>query len=245
MRRAALLVVVGFVLAAANVAQAGEAGDIHYPDLRTLQPSDLKIQRDRPTGQKLLLFSNTVANLGPGPLELEPVNNAFLGTTEAYQHLYTHDSNGDFSFDSEVLAGKFDFHPAHGHWHFEGFATYELYAVDTNGNPGAFQRSSEKVSFCIIDTGFVDGTLEHSSGQTYTSCGQSVTQGLSVGWSDKYSWYLAGQSVNITGLANGDYWLLSTVDPEDLLQEGGGATETNNTAAVKIRIRANGVKILP
>lgn len=63
-----------------------------------------------------------------------------------------------------------------------------------------------------------------------------------MGWGDTYAWNLAGQWIDITGLGNGDYWLLSTADPENLLAE---TDDGNNTAAVKIRIKGNSVKILP
>src|SRR5262245_33118342 len=57
-------------------ALAGPAGTIHYPDLQTLPPTDIGIEYNPVTGQKLLRFSNTIANVGEGPLELIPTNNA-------------------------------------------------------------------------------------------------------------------------------------------------------------------------
>jgi hypothetical protein len=141
--------------------------------------------------------------------------------------------------------GSFSFHPPHNHWHFEDFAVYELYEVTGDGGFGNLVRSTEKVTFCIIDTGLVDASLEHATGPTYNSCGPSATQGLSVGWGDTYTWNLVGQSIDVTGVPNGVYWLVSTADPDNLIDEGGGARETNNSAAVKIRLRGNGVRVLP
>lgn len=246
MKRLVLAIAIAGLLAAAvGAAQAGDAGTAHYPDLRTLTPSDVKVQRVRSTGVKLLRFSNTVANLGDGKFELRPENDPATGTTEAYQRLYSHDSAGNWYLSSETLVGDFRFHVAHGHWHFEDFALYELREVAGDGGIGGVVRSTDKVTFCIIDTELVDASLEHAAGQAYTSCGQSVTQGLSVGWGDQYRWNLAGQSIDITGVSNGDYWLVSTADPANLINEGGGARETNNTAVVKIRLRGNGVRVLP
>jgi hypothetical protein len=231
-------------LALASGAQAGDADTPHYPDLRTLPPSDVKLQRDRQTGTRRIVLSNTVANLGDGRLELRPVNNAATGTTDAYQRIYSHDSAGSWYLQSEELAGTFAFHPAHNHTHFEDFALYELRTVAPGGGIGTLVRSSDKVSFCIIDVGLADGSLEHASSRTYSSCGQSAIQGLSVGWSDMYTWSLPGQSIDITGVGNGTYWLVSTADPADRIDEGGGAGETNNSAAVKVQIKGNSARIV-
>ena len=246
MRRLVLAVAIASLLGAAvGAAQADDADTVHYPNLRTLTPSNIKVQRDRATGTKLLRFSNTVANLGDGRLELRSENDPITGTTQAYQRLYSHDSNGNWYLSGETLVGNFRFHVAHNHWHFEDFAVYELRDVADDGGVGGVLRSTEKVTFCIIDTGLFDASLEHATGPTYSSCGPSATQGLSVGWGDKYTWNLAGQSIDITDVPNGDYWLVSTADPEHLIDEGGGARETNNTAAAKIRLRGNGVRVLP
>lgn len=246
MKRLVLAIAIAALLAAAvGAAQAGQADTVHYPDLRTLTPSDIKVQRVHATGAKLLRLSNTVANLGDGRLELRPENDPATGTTQAYQRLYSHDSDGNWYLSGETLVGSFSFHVVHNHWHFEDFAVYELREVAGDGGFGDLVRSTEKVTFCIIDTELDDASLEHTTGPTYTSCGPSATQGLSVGWGDKYPWNLAGQSIDITGVPSGDYWLVSTADPENLIDEGGGARETNNTAAAKIRLRGNGVRVLP
>jgi FlaG/FlaF family flagellin (archaellin) len=84
-RRVVLAIAIAALLAAAvGSAVAGDADTVHYPDLRTLTPSDIKVQRDRATGAKLLRLSNTVANLGDGRLELRPENDPVTGTTQAY-----------------------------------------------------------------------------------------------------------------------------------------------------------------
>lgn len=238
---AALLLAPAIALAA--VAQAGDAGTAHNPDLQTLTPSDVRAHRDRSTGQKLLRFSNTIANLGEGPLELRPVNNAANGTTDAYQRVYTHDAAGAWSPYSETLAGTFAFHAAHNHWHFGAFATYELRNVAADGSIGStVYAASDKVSFCVIDIVSVNRDLEHASGDTYLGCSQNGVQGLSVGWGDVYAWNLVGQSLNITNLPNGTYWLVSTVDPDNLLAE---TDDANNVGAVKVQLKGNTAKAVP
>lgn len=220
---------------------ADDAGRIHYPDLIALRPDELAIVVEN--NRKLLRFSNTSANLGDGPLEVFPQNNS-SGTTEAFQRLYTHDANCNWRPASTNFVGTFAFHPEHDHWHFENFARYELRNVAANGNAGStVLANSAKVSFCLGDTVSVNPGLKHAAPQTFTQCDQTHPQGISVGWGDIYQWYLPGQSLDITGLANGDYWLLTTVDPSGLLNEGGGAAETNNANAVKIHLEGNRVSV--
>lgn len=58
-------------------------------------------------------------------------------------------------------------------------------------------------------------------------------QGISVGWADVYSQSLDGQSINITGLPNGNYWLEVSADVADAILE---TNETNNTTRLAITI---------
>ena len=231
---AALVIGVAFMR---NISLAGPAGTIHYPDLQTLPPSDIGIEYDPTTGRRLLRFSNTIVNLGEGPLELIPTNNAATAKTDAYQRLYSHDDNGNWYVASTVYVGTFVFHPQHNHWHFEDFARYELRAAAPDGSLGStVVASSDKVSFCLTDSELFDSSLEHAGKETYIPCDATDPQGISVGWGDVYTWDLYGQSLDITGLLEGDYWLVSTADPENLLDEGGGASENNNTGAVKVHL---------
>ncbi len=232
-------------LAFTTVAQAGDPGTPHRPDLQTLPPADLHIQRVKGTGEKLLRFSNAVANLGDGRLELFAVVNPVTGQTDAYQRVYTHDAGGAWSIASTTLVGSFSFagHETHNHWHFDDFALYELRNVASDGSVGAtVLASSDKVTFCIVDTTPIDLGLPHAAPRSYLSCNITDSQGLSVGWGDTYTSNLAGQWVDITGVPSGTYYLVSTADPDNRLFE---TSDANNAAAVKIRIKGNGVKILP
>ena len=224
--------------------RGGPAGAIHYPDLQTLPPSDIGIEYDSITSRKLLRFSTTIANLGEGPLEIIPTNNAASGTTDAYQRFYTHDDQGNWSVATTAYVGTFVFHPQHDHWHLEDFARYELRDVAVDGSAGSTVLAfSEKVSFCLTDSELIGASGELAGTAAYMNCGRTDAQGISAGWADVYEWYLYGQSLDITGLPDGDYWLILTVDPDNFINEGGGVLEVNNTGAFKVRIASERVWI--
>ena len=222
---------------AAGVVGADPAGAPHLPDLQTLVPTDLRVQVTGST--KRLRLTNTVANLGAGRLEIRPQNNEGSKTTVAFQRVYTHDDGAKkWSLAYENKIGTFAFHQAHNHWHLEGFARYDLL-----NRSGKVVRSSRKVSFCLVDsTAVPSASLPHAAtARRYTSCSEDAVQGISVGWGDIYSWSLAGQSINITGLPNGRYRLRSTADPFRRIQE---TDDTNNASVIRFKLRGRRIIVL-
>jgi hypothetical protein len=216
----------------ASSVHATDAGAPHYPDIQTLEPTDIRITDE--AGGRFLKLTNAVANLGDGPFELFPINNPDAQTTDAYQRVYTHDDLGEWSVYSETRIGTFEFHPFHNHWHFGGFAEYELWSKAEDGGIGdELMASSGKVSFCMIDGGVLDDDLEHYTGFRYFQCRADDPEGISVGYYDVYSYFLPGQSIDITGVPPGDYWLVSTADPDNYVME---TNEDNNSAAVEVTI---------
>ena len=239
----------GFIMANGVATNAELADTIHYPDLQTEIPSDINIQLSG--DQKLLRFSNTVYNLGEGPLELRPENDK-KGVTKAYQRIYSHNSSDEVYLVEENLVGNFEFHRIHHHWHFENFALYEL-LEDINSSPGDVVKSNSKTTFCIIDTTVApDGdTLEHfgwggtynkrtGTWSGYSKCTKTSINGISVGYGDRYNQSLSGQSIDITGIPDGCYWLKSTADPDNLLKE---KDNNNNSAVARIFISGDTVSL--
>lgn len=170
-----------------------------------------------------LRLTTSMANVGTGRLELR--GGAVHGNTQdVYQRIY--EPNGTYS---DVLAGSFLYHPGHGHIHFNGFAQYRLREVTPGGGVGNIIASGAKVSFCLLDVERYN-TSGPSTPQ-FLNCGQ--VQGISPGWADVYDRGLPDQSINITGVPNGTYWLEVVVDPDNLLIE---ADDTNNVQRIQITL---------
>jgi hypothetical protein len=166
-----------------------------------------------------------VANIGLGDMEIRG-GETRGDIQDVHQRIY----NEDGSF-SETLAGEFQFHPEHGHIHFEDFAAFRLREVGPDGEVGAVISTSDKVSFCLLDVEQYSGTASSN----YHTC--DSIQGISAGWADVYDSGLPGQAIDITGVLNGSYWLEIEVDPLNNLVE---ADETNNVFRVQIELDRDG-----
>ncbi len=69
----------------------------------------------------------------------------------------------------------------------------------------------------------------------------SVRMGLSVGWGDKYPYYLVDQYIDIGGLPAGEYTVTATADWDHWFTE---SNTTNNSTTARIRLSKNGVTVL-
>lgn len=194
------------------------------PDLTPWASQDQGFVYDWTVQANLLRLTSAVANVGEGRLELR--GGAVHGDQQdVVQRIYQ--SDGSYN---DVLAGSFIYHAEHGHIHFENFAAYRLREVSPDGGVGDIVASGEKVSFCLLDVERYGST--GPSSPHFLTCGQ--VQGISVGWADVYDRGLPGQSIDITGVADGQYWLEVVVDPYNLIQE---ADETNNTTRIQINLQ--------
>jgi subtilisin-like proprotein convertase family protein len=178
-------------------------------------------------GRELLRFSTAVANIGQGAMELRGGSVLPNGNQQVYQRVF--EEGGSFN---ESLVGEFTYHPEHQHIHFDDYAVYNLRQALVNDGVGEIVASGGKVSFCLLD---VTRYTPSAPSARYTNCGQN--QGISVGWADVYDDNLPDQWIDVTDVADGEYWLEVDVDPEDRLRE---SNETNNIARVRVSVGAGG-----
>jgi hypothetical protein len=203
------------------------------PDLLTLPPFDLRIVH-LAGDKRLLRLSNTIWNNGEGSLELNgeisPSNNQIW----VYQNIAVSDGSLLKNF-----VGEFVWHPSHEHWHFEDFTLYELWSLKPNGVLDSVIVSSDKLSYCVMDTDPVNrDNPAFIPRRNYFDCGQNL-QGLSAGWGDTYKSHLVGQALDITNLPDGYYALISSVNPNAVVLE---ADYKNNRGIVYLEIRDNQLK---
>jgi hypothetical protein len=219
-----LIAVLGFamlgMLADARLSGAQEL----TPNLVALPASEFALSINTATGATKLIFAATSWNNGKGPMEIVAGATSVAGQ-DVYQKVYNSDGSA-----TSYLAGTYVYHPDHQHFHFENYALYVLKRV---GAPGGSEQLSSKTSFCIMDTTKVNTSLTGApKNAVYTTC-SSTTQGMSVGWADRYGPTLEGQSFDVTNNPDGDYDLSIHVDPENRLRE---ASESDNVTCVRLRI---------
>jgi len=214
------------------------------PNLRSLPAEELSVETTS-DGVRRLRFSSSLANVGPGPLELVPDDGTACPGEQrhASQRLFVDvDVDGRFDRSRDVrtltrAAGCMLDHPTHDHWHFDAMARYALTPPGTE-NPIV---AVHKVSFCLRDNATTPGgPLEQA--HFYPECdGRLSLQGISPGWEDIYRSDLPGQVLALPdGTADGLYCLRTTADPDDLLVE----TEKADNGAVQA-LRLVGTTVTP
>lgn len=121
--------------------------------------------------------------------------------------------NADLLLGNPTNNSLFYFSPCHGHYHFDGFAVYNL--LDARNNVVVTGR---KTAFCLEDV--LPWNANASPNRIY-NCGY---QGIQQGWADVYAAGLPCQWIDITGVPPGKYVLQMIVNPFNLLSE----SRTNN-----------------
>lgn len=241
---AALLVGLALICLPAGPAEAAPDGleegpeeevALLLPDLVNLPPSDLRLIIDRENDRRILRFSNTIANIGEGPLEVKGRRADDGEGYQVSQRLYG--SNDELL--AEPVLSRIEFHSEHDHWHLEGFARYELWEVDAGGELLGRLRTSGKVSYCLMNTESIYVSGEGS--EEYLYCSPEL-QGISPGWGDRYHADLAGQWIDVTDLPPGVYALRSVADPDDHLQE---SNERNNDGLIYFTLSSLEVEVQP
>ena len=214
------------------------------PDLQTLPPADLRLLVDPHNGRKMIRFSNSVVNLGSGPLEFHGTFDSSTGIVQVSQAIY----RIDLTFSKRKM-GELIFHEEHDHWHWENFSKYEVWTVTHDGALDTLIYSSGKVSYCLRDDEQAPADLNSTSAlgfkndshqAVFQGCGWN-RQGISAGWTDIYKSNLPGQYVVIPAAGDGIYALKSTVDPENRLVE---ADKTNNSVVIFIAIQNNRLRVI-
>jgi hypothetical protein len=217
-------------LAAFDAASANAATPL-YPDLKTLPPRDLRFDNVFINGQthKILRFTNTVWNRGPGRLEVRGKIDPNTLVGPAVQRVY--DDAGGYT---DYTVGQFKYHPAHDHYHFEDWGRYQLWTkadydafVASGGTTGS-PIIGTKTTSCILDEEFIRQVPRQPYPPVYNFRGcqpdsnWQMLQGISPGWGDTYHYFRAEQWIDLGpggSLPAGRYVLRSVSDPLNKIYE--------------------------
>jgi hypothetical protein len=213
------------LLAFAGMAFAATPIDLP-PNLKPLPASNVSLVSDT-AGNTTLRFATTSWNSGTGPLQIEAGGvDTGAGKQQVYQRVFLSDGTSYLR-----LAGWFEWHSGHNHFHFDDYALYTLQPVNA---PGGSLRTGSKTTFCVMDNTAVNLSLPGApASPTFGSCGNFV-QGMSVGWGDTYGAHLAGQEIDFTDNADGIYQLKIEIDPKKVVIE---ANENDNLSCLLVNIR--------
>ena len=189
-----------------------DAADAASPaDARTDGPSD---------GRPALPDMELVASMMTGSIQIQDMNfdanacellEGCIGAAGSrrllrFTTVTANTGNGDLYFGPPELNPLFQYSTCHGHYHFSGYAAYEL--LDTSG----VVVTGHKQAFCLLDT------LQITPGAPgpYYHCGN---QGIGVGWADSYPAFLPCQWIDITGVTPGAYTLRVRINPDMAFEE--------------------------
>jgi hypothetical protein len=215
-----------------------------YPDLRTVVPAHLNLVNQQQ--EEILRFSNGIANTGAGPWALRPdpppaEAETVVSAVQEFRDSGAYYKCGEqpkqvtdcYNVVGEKVAGTFEFHPAHNHWHIGDVALFEIRKGSPTGPVVGGQ--SIKTTFCLIDWYKLDDNAPASE-RTFFDCYTSF-QGISSGWVDQYHQSTEGQQLRLTGIPNAnDYYLVSTANYAGIFTE---TDYTNNTAWVKFTLSSD------
>jgi Lysyl oxidase/WD40-like Beta Propeller Repeat len=192
-------------------------GTALYPNLVQRPPTQLIVHRKN--RRWLLGFTSLVDNRGPGLLRIRATRP--LGSRVMPVRQLIEVAGGWTRVVSP--AGQLDFAVAepHLHWHYLAFDRYELVGAGSL----AVAVRDRKQGFCLSDTYGVTPGMRHGPARFTSRCAQgrpqarTVEEGLSVGYTDRYFAFYAGQSLDLTTVMAGRYWLVNRANPDFHLRE--------------------------
>jgi hypothetical protein len=218
------------------------------PDLAAAVPQTLQLQDvfNANEGKKgdgkavhteFLRFSNNIANIGAGPLEVLPLGSSTTGFNDAVQNVYAAENVAAVAGDGYIcddpfgtcatysLSQAFFFHPEHNHYHMNDVADFGVHKALDTGFGGSYEAATVgnviKQTFCLIDYVPMEGTKPGS--RTYYDClGTDQcwrTQGITSGWMDEYHQSTDFQGMEVTDAPDGTYYLVTTSNPKGVFAE--------------------------
>ncbi len=210
---------------------------------------------------RCLRFTTDIQNVGAGPLTAripaagvgssgQPQVGYVPGECDAYQLV----SRPNGSAVSRP-AGACEFHVEHGHFHYDNLLLYALYQAGPGTTLGHQVGVSQKESFCLTDDDYfgfgrasVNGPRENvgqpdcnlpreadvpQAGKPGT--GTFVTEGITPGWGDVYTWDTPDQYIDVTHVPSGTYDVVEETNPSGAILVA-GSPQTCSLAKVHLTV---------
>ncbi|WIG16353.1 lysyl oxidase family protein [Kocuria rosea] len=218
---------------------AGAAGD-RLPDLVMLPLQSIHLGYE---GQeKVLRFTADVLNDGDGPMQVTGVRSSTAEPDLQVSQEILQAEGGWRSVETDAVM-RYETFDGHDHFHLQEFQRYQLRPEGSDE-----WRGSRKEGWCLRDDGSLRGAPSRYSDEDYY-CGEDeenditeLTQGMSEGWVDSYSWYLEGQYIELAGLElPGNFCLEAEADPNGALIE---KSDDNNVTSTLVRITEAEVSVV-
>ena len=210
---------------------------------------------------KCLRFTTDIQNVGAGPLTaqipaagVDPSGQVQVGYVpgdcEAYQ-LVT-EANGT---QVSRPAGACEFHTEHAHFHYDDLLLYSMYQAGAGDALGPQVGLSQKESFCLTDDDYAgygtagpNGPRENvgqpdcnlprqasAPTQGQPGSGTYVTEGVTPGWGDVYTWDTPDQYIDVTNVPSGVYDVVEETNPTGAILVAG---PTHTCAMTQIKLTA-------
>ncbi len=209
---------------------------LRCPDWVMAPPTDLHV-RATPGGRTLLLMSNSLVNVGAGPVEFRGRRSG-KREMNAEQVVERTGGRARVKLDTGAeLYFKYVDARRGAYWKFADAARFELWRLDGAGRRLDRVRVGPKLDYCNRDL-FRRRALPRSPRLAhYPGCNQraalrTVTLGTSVGWADSYPSTYPQNWVEVTG-QRGCFAILHRADPLNHVRE---EREDNNVAAKVVRL---------
>lgn len=233
-------------------------GALRLPNIVAMVPEQVAfgscdtVERYEQGAQRCLRLGNAIGNVGDGPVEVH------LSYDEAALALAGEAAPLDGNFSQRLYewtggkldrpVGASDFHAAHAHWHYDGFARFLLHPVDPeSGLRAEAAATGHKAGFCFLDWGRMqeEEAEEEAGGRAEQDCllpgSEGWSMGISAGHFDFYWSGLTDQYLEASGVGDGLFELVAVADFDDWLVE---SDESDNRASVLLRIEGDDVQVL-
>jgi hypothetical protein len=203
---------------------------------------------------RCLRFTSDVQNVGAGPISVgipllisassgQPQSGYVPGECHAVQYVTAADGSA-----VTRPGGDCEYHVEHGHFHYDALVGYSLRSVGAAGTIGPAVSVSHKESFCLTDddyfgfgttgpngprqnVGQPDCNLPRTVATPTGGAGSGtyVTEGITPGWGDVYTWDTPDQYIDVTNVPSGTYWVVEETNPNGSILVAGPAQTCSAT----------------